>query len=107
MRAFPMKLIILGGIVELMGPKPFIFMIKDLKPIISILRRIKVNNTVRVFEEAFIQLERYTKCTPLVKLKKETGEPHTRARSPCQAGDEGVGVGVTCSVESSRDKTSG
>jgi hypothetical protein len=40
------------------------------------LGRIKVNNTVRIFEEAFTRLNRFTKCTPLVKLEKETGEPH-------------------------------
>jgi hypothetical protein len=37
-----------------------------------------VNNTVRIFErifeEAFTRLNRFTKCTPLVKLEKETGE---------------------------------
>jgi hypothetical protein len=41
-----------------------------------------VNNTVRIFEEAFTRLNRFTKCTPLVKLEKETGEPHA---GPCRA----------------------
>jgi hypothetical protein len=47
-----------------------------------------VNNTIRIFEEAFTQLNRFTKCTPLVKLEKETGEPntHVHARSLRRAG---------------------
>jgi hypothetical protein len=59
-----------------------------------------VNNTVRTFEEAFTRLNRFTKCTPLVKLEKETGEPHARALSP--RGAVGVGVGVTSRVKSRR-----
>jgi hypothetical protein len=39
------------------------------------LGRIKVNNTVRIFHEAFTRLNRFTKCTPLVKLEKEIVEP--------------------------------
>jgi hypothetical protein len=75
-----------------MGSKPFILIIKELKSIISLLGRIKMNNTLRVFEEAFIQLKRYTKYTSLMKLRNETGEPHTRSRSPRRA----KAVGLTC-----------
>jgi hypothetical protein len=56
-----------------------------------------VNNIVRTFEEDF---NRFTKCTPLVKLEKETGESLARARSPCRA--VGMGVCVTSRVESRR-----
>jgi hypothetical protein len=59
-----------------MGSKPFILIMKELKSIISLLGRIKMNNTIRVFEEAFIQLKRNTKCTSLMKLRNESGEPH-------------------------------
>jgi hypothetical protein len=62
-----------------------------------LLGGIKVNNTLRVFEEDFTRLNRYTKLTPLVKSKKETGEPHACSRSlalPRQAEAEGMGVGV-------------
>jgi hypothetical protein len=38
-----------------------------------------VNNTIRVFKEAFTRPKRYTKRIPLVKLKKENGEPHACA----------------------------
>jgi hypothetical protein len=43
-----------------------------------------VNNTIHVFEEAFTDLSGITNAQPLVKLNKETGEPCTRSRSPCQ-----------------------
>jgi hypothetical protein len=59
------------------------------------LGRIRANNSVRVFKEAFTRLQRYTKRTPLVKLKKETGEPHPRARLPRWA------EAMTCRVETS------
>jgi hypothetical protein len=61
-----------------------------------------VNNTVRIFErifeEAFTRLNRFTKCTPLVKLEKETGELYAcaLARSPRLA------EGVRC--ECARDR---
>jgi hypothetical protein len=54
-----------------------------------------VNNTVRTFEEDF---NRFTKCTPLVKLEKETGEPHTRSLAEPS---RGCGRDVTCRVETS------
>jgi hypothetical protein len=61
------------------------------------LGRIKVNNTVRVLEEAFTWLKRIIKHTPLVKSKKETGESHTRALS----------LASRRRVESNRIETSG
>jgi hypothetical protein len=39
-----------------------------------------VNNTVRIFHEAFTRLNRFTKCTPLVKLEKEIVEPAASGR---------------------------
>jgi hypothetical protein len=61
--------------------------INELKPIVLMLGRIKVNNTVQVFEEAFIRLKWYTEGTPLVKLNRAWRA--TRAHSLASSGRAG------------------
>jgi hypothetical protein len=53
-----------------------------------------VNNTIWVFEEAFIRLKWYSAYTPLVKLNKKIGEPHACAHSPRRAEAMGMAWAV-------------